>query len=120
MEKGFLLDNTGDVVIRNNEIQMVSGDELVRQTLQSVLSTNKGEWFLNEDEGINFRNILVKNPSEDEIKNEIFNGLLQIDDTFLMESFNMSLDTSKRLLTVDFTAVNEDGQTVQGTNSWNM
>lgn len=120
MDKNFLLDDTGDVVISNNEIQMVSGDELIRQTLKSVLSTNKGEWFLNEGEGIQFKNIFVKNPLEEEIKSEIFDGLLQIDDTFVLEFFEMNLDAVERLLTVKFTASNADGYTEQGVNSWEM
>lgn len=56
---GFQLKN-GDVVIENNEIQMVSDAELIRQTVETVLNTNKGEWFFDEDEGINFDNILGK------------------------------------------------------------
>ena len=58
--KGFALDSNGDVKIKNGEIQMVIGTELTRQTVQSVLGTNKGEWFINWDEGINFDNILGK------------------------------------------------------------
>ena len=57
--KGFELSN-GDVVIENGEIQMVSGAELTRQTVETVLGTNKGEWFFNADEGITFSNILGK------------------------------------------------------------
>lgn len=57
--KGFELLN-GDVVIKNGEIQMVSGAELLRQTVETVLNTNKGEWFFDIDEGITFSNILGK------------------------------------------------------------
>jgi hypothetical protein len=58
--KGFKLDSNNDVEIRNNHVQMIEGDELTAQTVQCVLSTNKGEWFLNPEEGINFRAILGK------------------------------------------------------------
>ena len=63
--KGFVIQN-GDLVISENlvankrEIEMVSGNELTAQTIQSVLSTNKGEWIFDVDEGINFANILGK------------------------------------------------------------
>lgn len=63
--KGFMLKD-GDIVITENlqiqkkEIEMVSGNELTAQTIQSVLSTNAGEWIFDTDEGINFRNILGK------------------------------------------------------------
>lgn len=58
--KGFALDEHGDVVIQNGEIQMVYGANLTAQTVKSVLSTQKGEWFLDANEGINRDNILGK------------------------------------------------------------
>lgn len=54
------MDTSGDVEMKHKQIQMIEGDEVVRQRIWSVLSTNKGEWVLNPDEGINFRNILGK------------------------------------------------------------
>ena len=61
--KGFALSDNNDLVIQNGELQLVEGTDLLRQTVQTVLNTNKGEWFLDEDEGINFRNILGKKTS---------------------------------------------------------
>ena len=56
---GFKL-NDGDVAITNGEIELVEGDALTVQTIQQVLSTNKGEWLFDAEEGINFDNILGK------------------------------------------------------------
>lgn len=58
--KGFALDKEGDVLIENNEIQMVNGVDLTTQTVKTILSTQKGEWAFNQDEGINLKNILGK------------------------------------------------------------
>lgn len=58
--KGFMLDEQGDVVIENGVIQMVHGTDLTMQTTKCVLGTQKGEWFLNWEEGINHDNILGK------------------------------------------------------------
>lgn len=58
--KGFALNEQGDVIIQNGEIQMVYGANLTAQTVRSVLSTQKGEWFLDSNEGINLNNILGK------------------------------------------------------------
>ena len=46
--RGFKLTQAGDVEIRNNKIQMIADDELTRQSIQYLLSTNKGECFYNE------------------------------------------------------------------------
>lgn len=48
---GFALDENNDILIKDNQIQMINGSELTKQTIQTVIGTNKGEWCLNEDEG---------------------------------------------------------------------
>lgn len=116
--KGFALDNNGDVLIRHNHIEMVYGNELIRQTVRKVLQTNKNEWFLNLDEGITFSNILGKNVIEEIIKNEIEEGLSQVDDSFFIESFTCSFDSKARKLSVSFVAKNENGDTIEEVNEW--
>lgn len=44
----------------NHQIEMVEGAELTCQKIKTVLGTNKGEWFFDEEEGINFDNIIGK------------------------------------------------------------
>ena len=51
--KGFKLID-GDLSITNNEIDIIEGSELTAQTISSVLSTKKGEWIFNAEEGIDF------------------------------------------------------------------
>ena len=58
--KGFALDDKGDLIIENGDIQMAHGAELTKQTIKTVLGTQKGEWFLNWEEGINYNEILGK------------------------------------------------------------
>lgn len=110
--KGFLLDENGDVVIRNGDIVLCEGDELTAQTCTTTIGTNKGEWFLNEEEGINFRNILTKNPNFDLIRDEILGGLLQVDPTFTMQSFDYDWNQKTRKLVVDSKAQNSEGRTI--------
>lgn len=115
---GFKLDQNGDVLIENNQIQMINGDELIRQTARSIISTNKGEWFLNEDEGIIFDNILGKFVDEDVIKSEIEEGLSQIDSSFSITEFSYEFDSDKRKLKVSFSATNDDGTVIDGENTF--
>lgn len=115
--KDFQLENN-DVKIKGNKIQMIAGDNLLSQKIQKVLSTNKGELFYNEDEGIDFRNILKKNTTEDEVKAEILDGLLQIDESFVLTEFNMQLDSSTRQLAVKFVAETSEGEAIEMETSW--
>lgn len=110
--RGFLLDKNGDVVIEKGDISMIDGNELLRQSVQFVIATNKGEWFLNEDEGINYHAILKKNPELDSVRDEIAAALLQIDETFVLQDFSM--DIEGRNLKVKFSATNDNGDEIGG------
>lgn len=110
--RGFKLDENSDVEIRNNKIQMIADDELSRQSIQYLLSTNKGECFYNDNEGISFLNILGKNVEDDNVKSEILDGLLQIDDTFVITDFSTERNAETRKLDVKFTASTADEETV--------
>ncbi len=115
---GFELDENGDVLIKNNQIQMINGDNLLRQTVKSVIGTNKGEWFLNKDEGITFENIRGKYIDEDIIKDEIEQGLSQIDETFSITEFSYEINDKNRKLSISFSAVNDDGTVIEGENTY--
>lgn len=88
----------GDVAISNNDIALATGIELERQVITAVLGTNKGEWFLNENEGINFRTMLTKNPDYDLIKAEIISGLNQINSDYSLTSFTHELNSDRNLI----------------------
>lgn len=116
--KGFALDSNGDVIIENNRIKMIDGNELIRQKVQTVIGTNKGEWFLNIDEGIDFNNLLGKKKDDEIIRNEIIQGLQQVDSSFVLETFNCDFDRKNRKLTVNFKAKNSDGEIVSGSAAY--
>lgn len=108
--KDFSLDSNGDIIIRNNDIQLISDKNLTIQKIRMVLGTNKGEWLFNESEGINFGVMLVKNPNEDQILDTVLDGLRQIDETFNITSY--SFKTIQRRLILTFTATNENGEEI--------
>lgn len=114
--KNFKLDENGDVIIKNNDIAMISDNDLLLQTIKTILGTNKREWFLNLNEGINFGNILKKNPEKDIIRDEILSGLLQVDSSFYLTEFVYEIDD--RNLTVKFTAKKADGTIISDVFSY--
>ena len=57
--KGFSTNDDGDVIV-NSSIEMVTDEELLRQKIQRVLGTNKGEWSYDTEEGIDFSVVLRK------------------------------------------------------------
>lgn len=116
--KCFKIDENGDVIFNKNDkkIEIVEGTELIKQRIQTVLGTNKKEWDFNKNEGINFKNIITKNPDIDLIKNEIQEGLRQVDETFILTDF--SFYQKNRKAVINFLAVNSKNETVSSTISY--
>lgn len=108
--KDFKIDNHGDLVMAKNDLQFVQDKDLTAQKCRLVLSTNKGEWLLNRDEGINFGAILVKNPNRDEIIDTVRDGLRQIDSTFEITEY--TFEVIKRHLILTFKAKNDSGEEI--------
>lgn len=108
--KGFKLNENGDVVV-DKDIQMVHDEELTRQTVEIVLGTKCGEWFLNPNEGLNYQDILVKNPNYDLIQTEVQKGLLQVDESLWLSEYDTTLE--KRHLKIKFTAENDNNETIK-------
>ena len=107
--KSFALDSNGDLIIENNEIRMVENEELKRQTIETTIGTNKGEWFFNWEQGINFSNILGKGITDEMVQAEIESGLHQVDETLHISEFSRTVE-GRHSKTV-FSAVDEDNDT---------
>lgn len=108
--KSFSMKN-GDVVI-GTTIEMVDGQELLRQKVERVIGTNLGEWGYDEKEGIDFGAILRKNPDDIEIRATIEQALIHIDETFVVTGFERTMQDRKAVIT--FKAANAAGEEVGG------
>ena len=111
--QGFKLDSNGDVLIESGKISMTSGTDLTAQTLQTVAGTNKGEWFLNEDEGIDFDSVIGKGITEDMQRAEMSDACKQVDENLQLTEFHRELDKKTRAATLYFTAVNQSGEEIR-------
>lgn len=116
--KGFEMDSTGDVMIVGNKIPMISGQSLLQQKVQNALSTRKGEWFLDLEEGIDYDNLLGKGVTEDLVRYEIEQALLQVDSTFVITEFSCDIDNRRRKLKASFKAQIRSGEEVEVDNVW--
>lgn len=103
----FSLDINGDVIIKKNKIEIVDGDNLTIQKIKQILLTNYGEWWLDKKEGLNQRDILVKNPNYQIIKDQIRQAINQVDDNLVVTKIDISEDSINRNLTIN---LNIDGK----------
>lgn len=117
--KSFSLNENHDIDIKNNEIQLTEGSELVRQTAECTLNTKAGEWFLNDELGIDFNAILGKGiPDDETVKNVVLEGLRQVDETFRIDDFETAYNSKTRKLTVNFTASTDSGRVITISDIW--
>lgn len=115
---GFALDANGDVVIENNEISIVVGDDLLQQKVWTILHTNLKEWFFDWEQGIDFNNLLGKETDGELVRYEIERGLAQVDSTFTITDFEYTEDRVARKSKVSFRAMTETGEEVGGDYTW--
>lgn len=108
--KDLQVGSNGDLIISKHDLQLVNDKELTLQKVKLVLSTNKGEIDFEEEEGINFRAFLTKNPNQDEMLDTVRDGLHQVDETFVITEY--SFETKQRHLILTFKAVNDSGEEV--------
>lgn len=117
--KDFKLDQYGDVVIKNNKIELVEDVALIAQTLRQVLNTNLGEWFGDEAEGIDYKVILTKNPNYDLIQDTINTAVQQVADsldvTLETDNFTFELVGRDLYITLTLTVNESESATVEVT-----
>lgn len=105
--KSFAVDNHGDVVIEENDVKLAYDTDLLIQKIQQVLSTNRGEWWLNPKEGIPVQRLLQKSPNNAMIRDYVRSAIAQVDATLQMTSCEMQTDG--RQLRIAFSVAGKSG-----------
>lgn len=110
------VDDTGDLVFSGGELQMVSGPEEIAQCCRMAIGTNKGEWFLDLDFGVDFSRILGKGVTDEDVRDELTEGMFQDPRVQTVDAVNVVFDRSARKFTADIkaTGINGDVITVEG------
>lgn len=67
----------GDLVIENGDLIFVEEDEELAQSVESVLQTDKGEFFLEEEHGLVRDNLVGKQANQDEARDDIIEAVSQ-------------------------------------------
>lgn len=114
--QSFKLDASGDLIFLSGELQLVSGPEEIAQCCALAIGTNKGEWMLDPEMGIDFARITGKGVTEEEIRDELTAGVLQELRIQTVDTVTVTFDRARRTATADFTAtaVNGDVITIEG------
>lgn len=91
------LDDNNDLDISNGGFQLLTDGEALGQQISTVWRTFLGEWFLNNESGVDYFNkILVRQPNENQIKQELRRVTLEMDFVtgIYFDSFSLQRITS--------------------------
>lgn len=100
---------TGDVEIVEGEASLARGIDAIRQHLQIRLQTFRGEWFLDQREGIPFvQDVFKKNPDQAVLNAVFTNVILETPGVLSLNSLSFDL-ANDRTLTISFSATTAFG-----------
>lgn len=106
--------NDDDIYFSKGELAMVEGIDEVDQTVKVLMKINKGEWFINTEEGLDYELLYDKMVSDDRKRAEIYNRLMSEGRISSVESIEFTRNRRTRTLQIDFRAVTTEGETVEG------
>ena len=103
----------GDLLFERGSIKIYEGDEELAQAVSHCLSTAKGEWFLDEDYGLDRDAILGKGFNESEATDAIIEAVTQDERIERVPSIEFYFDKPTRTLRIEMTLQKTDGETIE-------
>lgn len=102
----------GDLVFDGQgNLVMVEGEDEIVQSIERILTTNKGEWFLNLEHGLDYQEIQGKGRDIEGIKLAITEAILQEERVSEVEKIDLFLDKDRHLK-INVTARLQGGDTL--------
>lgn len=106
----FALDSDGDMYADSSGLAMTGDLDGIRQQIMLRLGFFKGEWFLDEENGIPwYEEILVKNPSVAKIQTIFRDAILSVKGVRDVLSLSVVF-SARREITITFTASTDLGE----------
>ena len=105
------LDQNGDLLIQDDALKIVDGDDAIVQHLSIRLRFFKGEFFLDTRLGVPyFDQVLIKNPDLVSVRGILREVILETPGIDTIDAFSTEFDGLTRKLAVTFTATKIDGE----------
>lgn len=102
--KDFLIEEN-DLKIENGDLVIIQDEDVILQEINRVLSTRKGEWFLNSKLGMDYSELEKKQPDEELIKLYILEAIWQVDGVKEVLDLKLHFNHIKRAFKVSFNIV---------------
>lgn len=102
----------GDILVEDGEVVIYEDLLFIRQTIACRLRFGKGEWFIDEAEGVPYYQVVLrKNPDLSVIRALFKRVILSVPGVTSVPTITLALDAT-RTLSVAFEAVCRDGTIV--------
>lgn len=102
----------GDLVIENNDFVMAEDDEELIQSVQMVVQTSKGEFFLEPDHGLTRDNVLGKEANQDDAHDDIVEVISQEERIASVDEIVFNDDRKSRVRSISLTLQKETGEAI--------
>ncbi len=104
--------NTGDFTVAAGQLVMVSDGESIAQAIGSALQVFKGEYYLDEEEGMPyFQDILgVKNPDPNVLESIFRGAIAAVPGVLQITALDLEMDKALRSLSVEWRVSSEFGE----------
>lgn len=103
----------GDWVVTNNSIALVEDQYAVAQSVEATLNTQKGEWFLDDSFGVQYRDqIWVKAPDLGVVAALLLAAVRSVQGIIRIVDYDLDFDSPNRQLEVTIIAQSIWGEIV--------
>ena len=99
----------GDICIENGGLVLVDEQEELRQNTENRLSINVGEWFLDLELGLKYRNIQGKGKTDRDIELAMRECVLQDDRIQNIELISVDRNIEERVAVINIKIIENDG-----------
>ena len=101
---------TGDLVVQNGDLMIVSNGERVAQQVLITLREWLGEWFLKTSDGVPYLEyILVKNPNEAHVRQILTEAIENVEGVKRVTELEFVFNRILRTLTVSYEIATDYG-----------
>ncbi|HBK84446.1 MAG TPA: DUF2634 domain-containing protein [Firmicutes bacterium] len=94
-------------------LAMVEGHDEEVQSVERLLTTNTGEWFLNIEHGLDYSRIQGKGVTDEQIRLAVMQALAQEDRIAEVQSIEIQRSEKNRTATIDFRCMMQSGEILQ-------
>jgi phage baseplate assembly protein W len=106
------IDDDYDIIINDKgNIEMLSGLDEIAQSIQILLSVNKGEWAFNIDFGLDYSAFIDESSNLEYIKAKILQALDTDERIIEVEEFDMEFIPETRTIKIDLKMRVQNGET---------